>query len=219
MIKTMTFKKTATGLLSGLMLSLGSAQAATISATDFRQGATEASSAQVVREQANVAVGAGDVTVDFLASDLVAGTEFNGVTRFASGSTLAAGTYDSFLVHFDPDITSGTARTIGQYDFGARIVALIVSNNSGSRLLGTSDAVFGLSGATFDTRTGRRTEDHDLLTLVDPTTLAWNLVANSNHVDNVRVITEIAPVPLPAGAALLLSAVGGLAFMRRKTKA
>lgn len=201
----------------------GSALAATVSPTetlpaDLRLGTVESASARLYAENTSVAVASQSVVVDFLASGLTPGTVNNGRSNPGAGMYLGAGVYDSFLIHFDPD---GGGTTSGAFTFASNIVAIILSNgnsaaNQANGRLNLSDAYFGGSGTTYEDHYGRRTESNDTFTLVSANQISFNLTTNATHIDNIRVLTEVAPVPLPAGALLLLTGFGGLALMRRR---
>ena len=176
-------------------------------------------SAVLFAEQSGVSVGDGQVTVDYLASNLTFGTANRGVNTFTSGFDLGAGTYDSFLIHFDPAIRSGSARTFDTFSFEDDIIAVILSNSGpggASRLLNDSDDVFGAPNTDYENNNARRAERNDTFTLIDPITISVNLSANDKHIDNIRVITAPAVVPVPAAGLLLLTALGGFAIFRRR---
>lgn len=203
---------------AALIGSAVSAQAVTVSSAagqDLTRNVTQANELQIFTEATGVTVGAGDVTVDYLVgTNLNAGDTASGVDLFASGQALTAGTYDSFLVHYDP---TGRDALTATFDFGATIVAIILSNGSSQTLLEASDAIFG-TAAAYDDSIGRRTESGDSFTLVNGTTLSFDLGTNANHVDNIRVLTQadVAPVPVPAAGLMLLTALGGAAALRRR---
>lgn len=206
----------------------GAAQAATFSVPEalpssLVRGATQSNDARLFSEQTGVTVTDGQVTVDFLAADLDLGVETAGVTNFVSGDPLGAGTYDSFLIHFDPFTRDSTT---GTFTFVNDIVAIILSNGRGNRarnpangLLNLSNAVFGVATTTYDSHVGRRTESHDSFTLLASNELSVDFWTNATHIDNLRVITQAAPVPLPAGIVLILTAMGGLALFRKRASA
>jgi len=206
-------------------LSTLAAQATTVTSADFivadggtdlSRNTTQNDDVQVFAEQTGVTVTEGEVTVDYLASALTADAETFGISSLLAGTPLGAGTYDSFLVHFDPDGGGSIADVV--IDFGADIVALIVSNTGGgTTLLNTSDAIFG-AGGTYDTHLGRRTEDNDSFSISGSELTLISLTTNANHIDNIRVLTEVAAVPLPASLPLMLAGLGGVAALRRRQK-
>lgn len=202
---------------SVLLASAISTQAATITSSaglDLRADATENAGAQAFAEKSDVAVGAGQVTVDFLVgTNLSVGDTEDGLNNFAGGAMLGAGSYDSYLLHFDPIVTSGV--TNFTVDFGVNIVGLILSNSGTQTLLNRTDATFG-NAAFFDQTGGRRAESNDSFTLSSATSVTFNFYAGAGYTDNVRILTEVAPVPLPASLPLLLAAFGGLGLARRR---
>lgn len=190
---------------------------------NLNDGQTESANALLVEEKKSVSVGSNALTVDYLLGEnLSVGDTVLGVNTFTSGHFLAAGTYDSHLIHFDPVGTAG-ATTNGSIDFSGDIIALIVSNKGASQLLNLSDLVFGADDITYENEVHRRSEGPDVngdsFTLVDSDTLRYNFKTTSRYIDNVRVITEVAPVPVPAALPLLLAGLGGLALMKRRRKA
>lgn len=219
---------------------VGTTSASFATTLDFTRGATESVGAQVIAESQNVAVGSDEVIVDFLVGDLTIGQQFRGLNWQEGGSFLGAGTYDSTLIHYDPLDSVDAFRKTGQVSFDTSIVAIILSNASRTestrRLLNLSDATFGITGATYLRSTGRRAEGKDLFTLVDDRTLAYDFHTLAQYIDNVRVITAarttrsftsgsssssggMAVTPVPASLPLLLAGVGGLVYMRRRSKA
>lgn len=209
-------------------------QAATVSSADvlpasLERGVTQGPQARLFAEQTGVTVAEGDVIVDYLASDLAFGDVNNGVTDFQSGFDLGSGTYDSFLIHFDP---IGAGSTTGSFTFAGDIVAIILSNGTGNTdqtsprgLLNVSNDVFGVATTTYDSHVGRRAEGTpsgntgDTFVLVSAKELSFDLTTNQQHIDNIRVITQLAPVPLPAGGLLLIAGIGALALQRRRRAA
>lgn len=201
--------------------------ASTISPTtplpsSLERNVVQSATATLYAEQTDVTVGAGDVTVDYLASSVSVGQQLNGIMNFRSGENLAAGKYDSFLIHFDP-ISAGSAT--GTFTFENEISAIILSNGSfdGARaLLNESDSVFGAASTTYEETLGRRAENPwigfggDWVKLVNANTLQYSLTSNTWNIDNVRVLTEVSTVPLPAGGLLLLGGLVALALQRRR---
>lgn len=204
-------------LLSSTLLCMSlwaaGAQAATIDLT--RTSSLQSASATLYSERTGVMPRDGAVTVDYLVgTNLNVGDSFDGIDTQNGGQSLGAGSYDSFLIHFNPN---GRGSTNSSFTFAGDIVAIILSNSGTSTLLNDSDGIFGdLDAFTYDTHRGRRTERHDDLTLVDAKTLSFTLSTNANHIDNIRVIT--AAVPLPASLPLFLVGLGGFAALRRRQK-
>ncbi|MEP1354766.1 MAG: VPLPA-CTERM sorting domain-containing protein [Tateyamaria sp.] len=209
-------------------------QASTVSPAEvlpasLERGVTQGPQARLFAEQTSATVEDADVIVDYLATNLTIGVINNGVTDFESGFDLGAGTYDSFLIHFDP-IGAGSAT--GSFTFAGDIVAIILSNGTGNTdqesprgLLNVSNDVFGVATTTYETHVGRRAEGTpsgntgDTFTLISATEISFDLTTNSTHIDNIRVITKVAPVPLPAGGLLLVAGLGALAHQRRRRTA
>lgn len=190
------------------------------------QGATEGATPIIVTEQQNLAVKGGQLDVDYLVgTNLSVGDTVGGVNNYSGAIGLEGGVYDSFLIHFDPvGRPSSAVAGSATFDFVGKVVALVVSNGSGSnataaKLLNESDMVFGLPSYTYETNLARRSEANDLMTLVDATTLSVNFLTRNQYIDNIRVITEASAIPLPATLPLLLAGFGGLAAMRRKRRA
>lgn len=190
---------------------------------NLAQGQMESDDVQFFVEQSGVAVGADAVTVDYLVGDnLSVGDGFTGVNQFSAGLSLAEGVYDSFLIHFDPLNSNGGAAS-AEFEFDGEIVAVIVSNGAGkgnsnngtAQLLNLSDAFFGVA-SSFETTLSRRSENHDTFELLDATTLSTNFATSSGFIDNVRVITQVAAVPLPASMLFLLTGAAGLAWFARR---
>ncbi|TBN42808.1 VPLPA-CTERM sorting domain-containing protein [Paracoccus subflavus] len=91
---------------------------------------------------------------------------------------------------------------------------LLVTTNKGSVLL--TEAVYGHNngGQTFIASDGIF-KDITLLSFIMQT--GGQGQAGNGRVDDIEV--DVAPIPLPASAVLLLAGLGGLAAVRRKKKA
>lgn len=125
----------ATAVIFSTTLAAGATTISPSAGLKLGKNHTESSEIQVFSERSDVSVGAGDVTVDYLVgSNLNVGDTVSGVNTFSSGFALAAGTYDSFLVHFDPDVerSAATQSDTKTVEFGQKIIGIILSN--GGRL-------------------------------------------------------------------------------------
>lgn len=211
------------GMTSALVFAGMAAQASTIqnsAGLDLSEGASVSSDLQVFAEQSNVTVDAGDVTVDYLVgSNLAVGDDFTGLNTNGNGLGLTAGTYDSYMLHYDT--AAASTLTDVTVSFDTDIVAIILSNVGGGSLLNLSDAVFGDASA-FDTTNGRRAESSDLFTLTASNTLVVDrLIVGAPYTDNIRVLTvaaeDLSAVPVPASMPLLLAGFAGLVALRRKS--
>ena len=124
--------------------------------------------------------------------------------------SIAQGTeVTSFILHQD-GATPGTKELNGSVTFSQPILGLSYTRG---RLVG-SDNLLGITGTTYDTRTGRRLENPDSITLSnDLKTLTINNFATQSFGDNLRVV--VAAVPEPS-AFLCLTLVGVAAGFRRR---
>ena len=131
------------------------------------------------------------------------------------GPTLAAGVYDSHMIHFDA--STGVAVVQGSVTFSGNIVAVIYENN----LLDISDGLLGAPGTTYATGDPFRSHSSALGTssyTVAGNTLNFTLWANSfaawsNKMAQLRVLTD-GTVPAPGAVALL--GLAGLVGRRRR---
>lgn len=132
------------------------------------------------------------------------------------GSNVPAGaTVASHYVFFDP--ASVTTLT-GLVTFDAPIVGILTS----TAFLNATDFLAN-TAVTYQSPGLRGLEAIDQVSLVDAFTIAISWRAGSPG-DYIRVLTEFSPgavgeVPIPAAAPLFLSAVAGMAWLRRRRKA
>ncbi len=136
---------------------------------------------------------------------LLVNTIGNGVFTGGSwGPTLAAGVFDSHMIHFDA--STGVAVVQGSVTFSGNIVAVIYENN----LLDISDGLLGAPGTTYATGDPFRSHASALGAssyTVAGNTINFSLWANSiaawpNKMAQLRVLTD-GTVPAPGAVALL----------------
>lgn len=156
-----------------------------------------ASSASVTVSGASVGSSNGDYTLDSTVGLFSTGTAFDGI-KSSGSSTLIFG-------------ANRDASTFGILDL-VRTVRFDADGTVGIRALGDQLTLAILQGVAFSDRAlsgdnatlFSRSADSTNYTLTNFTTSAFS---------------DVAPVPLPAGLPLLLSALGAFAFMRRSKKA
>lgn len=206
----------AAAVVSAALFSFASTtQAATL---NLSQGNYENSSAVLIAEQSNVQIGANDVLADYVVgANLDIGDYFSGRTNVGTTHFLDRGRYNSHLIHFDPMGAVGGADS-ATFSFASDIAAIIVSNsdtgNASARLLNVSDDIFGNDTTTYEKTISRRAEDSDGFKLTSSNSLFFSFQTSSGWTDSVRVLT-VSEVPLPAGAALMLTAMGAFGVMRK----
>ncbi|NQW19435.1 MAG: hypothetical protein HQ477_01740, partial [Chloroflexi bacterium] len=127
--------------------------------TNLTNGAVENANIQIFSESTGVV----------LASPMIVGT-----------TTIPAGRYNSFIVHFDPTGSDGTAS--GTVDFDSNISFVLKSTDE---LTGT-DSTFG-TGATYQV-TARQAESGDTATAVNRT-LTLDMKVTGGNIDEIRVLT------------------------------
>ena len=192
------------------------------SASDLSNGMTENNIIVGFNERQNVSVNENQLLVDYLKGvNFNIGHNYTGVMTSNSGLTIAAGTYDSHLLHFDPVGSSGGVAsnangndTSVSFLFDGIIEAVIV----GTQYLNGSDALLG-NALAYNNHIDRRFEPHDLFTFTGQKTLTVNLAkVSSGWIDNIRVVTSndsrIESVPEPTVIGLFAFALLAL-FIRR----
>jgi len=205
------------GLFS--LFSWGSAYAGLISPTDditgldLRWGQTESNQIQAFNEAQNTYINDGQIKVDFLLGDnFFIGDSIRGLNHSKSNLSLAAGNYNSHLLHFDTlGISSGRIFN-SRLTFKEDIVAIIL----GGKYLNLSDDILGGIGTIYQNNNSRRLEAHDFLTLESSNTLVLNRLAIGKYwIDNARIITQSVPEP----ESIMLFSLGliGLIFSRART--
>jgi len=137
-----------------------------------------------------------------------------------TGGSIAAGTvFDSFFMHFDA--VSGTQQYIGSVTFNTAILGVIVTDAS----LNNTDTLLGAAGTTYPHNlTFRGLElggfQGDAFSISpDKKTISFNFF-DSTATDEVRVLTAVpkivGSVPEPGTWALAVTALIGLALLRRR---
>jgi len=136
--------------------------------------------------------------------------------NFNNPSTVAtAGTAVDSHMFFMNLAGGGSQTTTARFEFSSAVLGIITSGSG----LNATDASLGATGTTYQSGFALRG-----LEGADAVSFSGNTVsltfAISQPGDWVRVITaaDIAPVPLPAGAPLLLAGLGAFAVLRRKAK-
>ena len=187
-------------------------------ALDLSHGAVESNLIQGFSEDANVVINQA-ITVDFdIASVSTSLSGFDTEVGQGGGTgSLAAGTYNSYLLHFDP-IGSGSAVN-ATFTFTGNILALIVSIDN----LQATDGIFNSVTTDYnsgDNVNGRRSESTDLFSFVGNVLTVSILSTNSTNVDHIRVLTVADPVVVdasaPASILFVVLGAGLLAFRRFK---
>ena len=170
-----------------------------------------------------------DVTLDALNSDtdiwifdevqnFVLTTDLS-VDFGGSGSVISAGTtINSYFIH--KDIVSGLNTLSGTATFDSLILGIIASPT----LLSASDPILGLAGTTYPTGLDRRgTQVGEGGASADSITFSGNTLTliseSSSRPDQLRVITAVSAVPVPAAVWLFGSGLLGLVAVARRKKA
>lgn len=197
---------TGDGILSGAVI------------TDLSQGASENSDIQGFEENINVTLGTA-ISVDYDISDAsnsLSGFSTNVGNGGGSGS-LVAGTYNSYLLHFDP---VGAGDIIeASFTFSDNIVAVVASID----FLQATDSAFNSITTDYnsgDNVNGRRSEVDDLFSFIGNTITLRLFSTNSANVDHLRVITSnesTQVVNSPVAMSLFLLGLAGLSARRLKS--
>lgn len=132
------------------------------------------------------------------------------------GPVLAAGVFDSHMIHFDA--AQGVAVVQGSVTFSGNIVAVIYENS----LLDISDGPLGAPGTSYLTGNPLRSHASNLGAssyTVAGNTISFTLWANAfpghpNYIAELRVLTDSVPGP---GAAALLG-LAGIASRRNRRR-
>ncbi len=129
-------------------------------------------------------------------------------------TALAGTTVDSHMFFMN---RSGGAlqTTAASFSFSTNVLGIITSLAG----LDATDSLLGAAGTTYeDGFTARGLEGADSVAFSGNTVSLTFAITQPG--DWVRVITvaDVAPVPLPAGASLMLAGIGAFAAMRRKAK-
>lgn len=150
-------------------------------------------------------------------SNVVLGSDLT-MQNYGNPNTVAsAGTaVDSHMFFMNnPDSSSSTEETTARFSFSSMVLGIITSDSG----LDNSDMLLGAMGTTYQSGFNNRgLEGGDSVSFSgNEVSLTFRLTQPG---DWVRVITvaDVAPVPLPAGAPLMLAGLGAFALMRRKAK-
>lgn len=197
---------TGDGLLAGAVIA------------DLSHGVSENADIQGFEEDINITLGA-DISVDYDISD--AGNNLTGFSTNVGGGggsgTLVAGTYNSYLLHFDPVGAGGI--TEATFTFSDSIVAIVASID----FLQATDVLFNSATTDFnsgDNGNGRRSESSDLFSFVGNTVTLRMFSTNSSNVDHLRIITSnmsTEVVNAPVTLSFLLLGFAGLLSRRLKS--
>ncbi len=173
------------------------------------QGALESNSVAVVfLEKANLTLST-DLEVNTTSPGTYTGNN-NPTVNLSAGHTIA-----SYLVHMDQVGTSGSTSYVGSITFDTDVLAIIWSQaklNATDSLLGSASVSYptGVSGIERGSIDSSGTNDTIELS-ADRRTVSFDLLHNSNNIEQFRIITEI---PEPHCMLLLLTSLAVMPFSR-----
>lgn len=213
----LTSAVTSTSAFAGISTVTGDGVISGTVVTDLSHGVSENNDIQGFEEDINITLGTA-ISVDYDISD--ASNSLSGfTTNIGNGGgsgSLAAGTYNSYLLHFDP-VGSGDIIE-ASFTFSDNIVAVVASID----FLQATDSVFNSITTDFnsgDNVVGRRSEATDLFSFIGNTITLRMFSTNNSNVDHLRVITSnesTQAVNSPVSISLLLLGLAGLAARRLK---
>lgn len=213
----LTSAVTSTSAFAGISSVTGDGILSGAVTTDLSHGASENNDIQGFEEDINVTLGTA-ISVDYDISD--ASNSLSGFNTNVGGGggsgSLAAGTYNSYLLHFDP---VGAGDIIeASFTFSDNIVAVVASID----FLQATDSVFNSITTDFnsgDNANGRRSEADDLFSFIGNTITLRMFSTNNANVDHLRVITSnesTQVVNSPVAISLFLLGLAGLSARRLK---
>jgi len=159
-----------------------------------------------------------DVPVDMTAPTTATGGPFTTAGSISSGTIV-----DSYFMHLHAYVPEAVTLS-GSMTFDQDILGIMLSDES----LYATDPIFGVSGTTYpaffdDNFRGTAEVDsaNDIVTLsLDLRTITVTGYVFDYGIDQMRIITEVSPVPIPAAAWLFGTALFGLVgFTKRRKKA
>lgn len=141
--------------------------------------------------------------------------------------SLAAGSViDSHMIFLNTDGSARADHEDVTWTFTGKIIGLMANRNGSMEI--ASSAELGAAGVTYEFGTGGVLDARGLEDINgnqsndDAFSFSGNVLTLTMRVtepgDWVRVITEVAPVPVPAGLPLLLTGLGVFGFLRKRNR-